>query len=230
MAVGEEMYGFVSGPLVLIAFVLFVLGLVIQIVRFFRMTRKKDPVAIPVSSPRQKDVDALRPPEEVRKKVRLRGTVLRMEPFMAVVTTIFHLMLILTPILLLAHNLLLEMSWGLRFPSLGEGTTDILTVAIMGFCVFFFLRRIFSAKVRAISTPYDFFLLFLVFLPFATGFVAYHQLFAYKIVLLAHVLAGELMLICIPFTKLVHMVFFFLYRFFLPGEYSFAPVGRRVWK
>ncbi|MEF8823633.1 MAG: hypothetical protein V5A14_05860 [Desulfohalobiaceae bacterium] len=223
------MYAFVSGPLVLIAFALFVLGLAIQFVRFFRMTREKEPVNASFPKPRKKDVEAQRPPEEVRKRVRFPGTVMEMEPFMAVLTTVFHLLLILTPILLLAHNLMIEMAWGFRPPSLGEGTSDVLTVLVMGFCVFFLFRRIFWARVRAISTPYDFLLLLIVFLPFLTGFIAYHQFFAYKTVVLIHVLAGELLLICIPFTKLVHMIFFFLYRLFLPGEYSFAS-GSRVWR
>lgn len=223
------MYAFVSGPLALIAFIVFVLGLGIQVFRFFGMTREKESLNISFPKPRQKDVDALRPPEGVSKKVRLKGTVLEMEPFLAIVTTLFHLLLILTPILLLAHNLMIERAWGISPPSLAEGVTDVLTVAVMGFCLFFFLRRIVSARVRALSTAYDFLLLLLVFLPFLTGFIAYHQLFAYKTVILAHVLAGELMLICIPFTKLVHMIFFFLYRFFLPGEYSFAS-GSRVWR
>jgi nitrate reductase gamma subunit len=223
------MYAFVSGPLALIAFVVFILGLLFQIVRFFRMTRKKEAVGASFPKPRKKDVQAHHPPEEVRKKVRTRGTVMEMEPFMVVLTTVFHLLLILTPILLLAHNLMINMAWGFQPPSLSEGTSDVLTVLIMGFCIFFFLRRIFSDRVRAISTPYDFLLLLIVFLPFLTGFIAYHQFFAYKTMALAHVLAGELMLVCIPFTKLVHMIFFFLYRFFLPGEYSFAS-GSRVWR
>ena len=223
------MYAFVSGPLALITFVIFFLGLGIQIVRFFRMTRKRAPVNASFPRPRQNEVDAMRPPEEVRKKVKLRGTVLEMEPVLTALTTVFHLLLILTPILLLAHNLMIERAWGISPPSLSEGVTDVLTVVIIGFCLFFFLRRIFSARVRAISTPYDFLLLLIVFLPFATGFIAYHQFFAYKTIVLVHILAGELMLVSIPFTKLVHMVFFFLYRFFLPGEYSFGS-GSRVWR
>jgi hypothetical protein len=46
--------------------------------------------------------------------------------------------------------------------------------------------------------------------------------------LIAHILAGELMLIVIPFTKLGHMLFFFLYRFLIGSEYSFGQ-GTRTW-
>jgi nitrate reductase gamma subunit len=43
-----------------------------------------------------------------------------------------------------------------------------------------------------------------------------------------HILAGEVMLITVPFTKLGHMLFFFLYRFLIGNEYSFAR-GARAW-
>jgi nitrate reductase gamma subunit len=43
-----------------------------------------------------------------------------------------------------------------------------------------------------------------------------------------HILAGEVLLMTIPFTKLGHMLFFFLYRFLIGNEYSFAR-GERTW-
>ncbi len=44
-----------------------------------------------------------------------------------------------------------------------------------------------------------------------------------RTVIFLHILSGEMMLITIPFTKLGHMIFFFLYRFFIGSEYSFLP-------
>jgi hypothetical protein len=64
--------------------------------------------------------------------------------------------------------------------------------------------------------------------PFLSGYLAYHQWFDYKIMLIAHILAAEVMLVVIPFTKLGHMIFFFLYRFLIGGEYSFGQ-GTRTW-
>jgi hypothetical protein len=43
-----------------------------------------------------------------------------------------------------------------------------------------------------------------------------------------HILSGEIMLITLPFTRLGHMIFFFLYRFMIGSEYSFAR-GTRTW-
>jgi nitrate reductase gamma subunit len=47
-------------------------------------------------------------------------------------------------------------------------------------------------------------------------------------VITLHILAGELMLIVMPFTKLGHMVFFFFIRILIGNEYSFGK-GKRVW-
>jgi hypothetical protein len=46
--------------------------------------------------------------------------------------------------------------------------------------------------------------------------------------MILHILAGEVMLMAIPFTKLGHMLFFFFYRFFIGSEYSFVR-GTRSW-
>jgi nitrate reductase gamma subunit len=49
-------------------------------------------------------------------------------------------------------------------------------------------------------------------------------------VILLHMLAGEIMLMAIPFTKLVHMPFFFINRFLLVHENTFGAGGSRIWR
>jgi nitrate reductase gamma subunit len=96
-------------------------------------------------------------------------------------------------------------------------------------CGAYFLgRRLFLARVRAISSIYDYVILLIAVAPFLTGFLAYHQWWDYKTVIFLHILTGEIMLITLPFTKLGHMLFFFLYRFFIGSEYSFVR-GSRTW-
>jgi nitrate reductase gamma subunit len=147
---------------------------------------------------------------------------------MMIVTLVFHGCLILAPIFLLGHNMLLDQSWGLSLWSLPESFTDGLTITVLICALFFLMRRLFLARVRAITSLYDYFVLLIAVAPFFTGFLAYHQWFDYRIVMILHILAGELMLITIPFTKSGHMLFFFLYRFFIGSEYSFTR-GSRTW-
>ena len=216
---------FIRGQFVSIAFVIFILGLIFQFVQFFKLTRKKEWVYPPLEVKREK--------KKVGKWVvfclsSLNGTLWKTDPLTTVVTSVFHVFLILVPIFLLGHNILFDQSWGLSLWSLPEPITDILTLVFL-ICIAFFLgRRLFLSRVRVITTVYDYLVLLIAAAPFLTGYFAYHQWFNYDAVMTLHILAGEVMLITIPFTKLGHMLFFFLYRFLVGNEYSFAR-GERTW-
>ena len=217
------MYDFVRGPLVWVAFIIFIGGLVYQVFQFFRITQKKEPVYAPGGSQDRQGRSAGSVDQWVGF---LRKTILGTHPVMTVVTSVFHVCLILTPIFLLAHSILFYESWGVTPWSFSESTTDVITVIILVCCAFFLFRRIFVRRVRAITTAYDYLILLIAAAPFLSGYMAYHQWFDYETMLIAHILAGEVMLIVIPFTKLGHMIFFFLYRFFIGSEYSFGQGTR----
>jgi nitrate reductase gamma subunit len=219
------MYDFIHGPLISIAFIVFFLGLIFQIIQFFRLTKKKEWVYPPLQVKREK--------KSVGEWITfclasLHGTLWKTDPITTVMTSVFHVLLILAPIFLLGHNILLDQSWGFSLWSLPEAITDILTLIILICIVFFLARRLFLSRVRAITTAYDYLVLLIASAPFLTGYFAYHQWFHYDTVMTLHILAGEVMLIAIPFTKLGHMLFFFLYRFLIGSEYSFAR-GARAW-
>jgi nitrate reductase gamma subunit len=219
------MYDFIRGQLIPVAFVIFALGLIFQIIQFFRLTRKKEWGYPPLEIKSEKKTTS--------KWVAfclasLNGTLWETDPLITIVTSVFHFFLILVPIFLLGHNILLDQSWGLSLWSLPESFTDILTIVVL-ICVAFFLgRRLFLSRVRVITTVYDYLILVIAAAPFLTGYFAYHQWFNYDTMMTVHILAGEVMLITIPFTKLGHMLFFFLYRFLIGNEYSFAK-GARTW-
>ena len=91
------------------------------------------------------------------------------------------------------------------------------------------MRRLILPRVQAISSVADYVLLGCVMAPFLTGFCAYHQWFDYKTVITLHLLAGNLMLIVLPFTKIGHMVFFFFVRLCISSEFG-PSRGSREWK
>jgi len=219
------MYDFVRGPLLWVAFIVFFGGLVFQIFQFFAVTKKKDPVFLPAGG---KGLE--KPSTESTAQVFefLRGTIFGTHPVMTLVTFLFHICLFVAPLFLLAHSILFYESWNVSTWTFSESTTNILTLIFLACCAFFLLRRLFIRKVRAITTAYDYLVLAITIAPFLSGYMAYHQWFDYKTVLIAHILAGEVMLIVIPFTKLGHMLFFFLYRFLIGSEYSFGQ-GTRTW-
>ena len=146
----------------------------------------------------------------------------RLRPVITTVTFLFHICLVFTPILLLSHNILWYESWGITWWTLSEGTADIMTIIVISACIFFLLRRIFAPEVKFVTFSSDYIILAISFLPFLTGFLAYHQwLLPHKAMLNLHILLGEIMLIAIPFTRLAHMFYFFLTRAYMGSDHGY---------
>jgi nitrate reductase gamma subunit len=229
-----RVYAFVSGPMVWIAFALFFGGLVVQTFRFFKITRKKQQLFMPKPPPRRPWPRTLAGWTELgvatydRSVDEVRRSIAGSHPVMTVVTVLFHVLLFATPIFLVAHNTMLEESIVFHLPSVPEGFSDFLTFVVILCAVVFLVRRVALRRVRVITTAYDYVVLAVTAAPFVTGFLAYHQVGHYLTMVTLHVVTGELMLILVPFTRLGHALFFFLYRFLVGSEYSFGQ-GTRAW-
>jgi len=94
--------------------------------------------------------------------------------------------------------------------------------------IFLFVRRLARAEVRILSGIWDYCIILISAAPFVTGFLAYHQLLDYDLMMVLHVITGELLLILIPFTKLGHMMLFFFTRSFIGFEMG-TRRGARSW-
>ncbi|MFZ5562483.1 MAG: hypothetical protein ACOZBW_00410 [Thermodesulfobacteriota bacterium] len=216
-------YDLARGPLVWTAFIVFFAGSAVQVYRMWALTVAANPLE-QVSRPLKKDIRQKRLPLAVRIRLSVAGT----SPVTIAVTTLFHLCLVLTPLFVLGHNILIDNAWGVSLFSLPEGFADVLTLLVVACAGYFLFRRIFLERVRIITTPWDYLFLGLAAGPFITGTLAYHQIFDYKLVVTLHMLLGELMLMAVPFTKFVHMLFFFVFRFATASEYSLGE-GTRTW-
>jgi len=243
----HQVYQFVGGPLVWFSFIVFIAGTIHQIHKFFTLESKKRiiPQYQPPGFKKQPPIgwfsksaiktrfakisEWFSPENRVRNIAMFRATnVFGTHPVMSWTTLIFHVCLVITPLFVLAHNLLLDEALGISFFSWSEILTDCMTIILLVCGAYFLYRRLFVRRVRAITTLYDFVMLFIAVAPFLTGFMAYHQIYDYQIMVILHILAGELMLIAIPYTKFAHMIYFFLQRFFVASEYSFGK-GNRAW-
>ena len=223
------MYDFIRGPLALISFSVFIFGSLFQVIRFYRMSQKiplRDLAAI-IGHHRPKADRRFSLHKICNQILRFQATILGINPAMAVVTTIFHVCIFIIPLFLAGHNILLDESWGISFWELPEKITDRLTIILLACVLFFLIRRISLARVRVLTTFEDYFILFFVAAPYITGYLAYHQIFDYRTLIMLHMLAGEFFLIMIPFSKPVHMFCFFLNRAIVGSEYSFVRGGRR---
>lgn len=229
------MYELVRGPLVWVSLLVFVFGTVYQVIRFHRLSKKlgKPGVSLPAAKKKEKSAEE---PEEAPSiddfLIWLKGlklTILGISPVTITVSTVFHVCLLITPLFVLGHNDLIDLSWNISLFSFSETVTDVLTIIFLLCAAFFLLRRMLLPRLRAISSFYDYVVLILAIMPFLTGFLAYHHLYDYRTVMILHMLFGELMLMAIPFTKLIHMIFFFLNRFFIVNEHTLGKKGSRVY-
>ena len=221
-------YDFIRGPMVWVAFIVFILGTVFQIFRFLSLSRNAQ-----VETLKPGPGNFIKPlPKDPPKKdwmMWLKLSVAGNHPFLIIVTTIFHVLLVLMPFLVLGHNILWDNAFGISFFSLPECISDAATLIVIICALIFLYRRIFLDRVRAITTWEDYLFLFLAAAPFITGYLAYNQLLVdYKIVITLHMLFGEIMLMAIPFTKFVHMIYLVLVRFTIRSEWGLGK-GGRVW-
>jgi hypothetical protein len=226
----DVIYHLASGPLVTISFVVFFLGIGVQTKRLLALTRvEKGSRRAAHPRSRKRAVGQFSLKAFFQQIKGLRHTVLSKSPVTILVSVVFHLCLFLAPLFLLAHQMLMKRSMGFSLFSLSEDATHLMTIVFL-LCAFYFLmRRVLLARVRMITSVNDYLILVLTSLPFLTGLLAYYQFYDYRTMMVLHMLSGELMLMTAPFTKVFHMVFFFVGRFLLINQHTLGR-GSRVWE
>jgi nitrate reductase gamma subunit len=110
------------------------------------------------------------------------------------------------------------MRFRVALPSFPEAAADVLCVICLAILLGFLARRLILPRVRALSDAGDLVVILLVAAPFASAWLAYHQAFNYRDILIAHMLLGELLIAALPFTKLGHLPFLLYARLFMAGE------------
>ncbi|MCF8068563.1 MAG: respiratory nitrate reductase subunit gamma [Desulfobacterales bacterium] len=210
----NTLYQFVAGPLLWIAFALFIGGSLYKVINLILLTQKKEAYLFCFLSWKW----SLRSILHWLTPFGPRN--MKLHPAMTVVTFIFHICLLLTPVFLLSHLILLEESINISWWALPDQVADIMTLLIIGACIFFLVRRINSPEVRYVTSASDFVLLAIVAAPFVTGFWAYHQWAGYQPAMILHIVTGEIMLVAIPFTRLSHMLFAVFTRAYIGSEFG----------
>ena len=129
----------------------------------------------------------------------------------AVTSFLFHVGMIIVPILLADHVALLGRAVGLFWYTLPAAVADALTAMTILTGLGLLAIRIFDRATRFMSGVADYVILMLLLILFVSGFFASHltwNLFTYEATMFVHVLAGDLSLALMPFTKLSHAVLF----------------------
>jgi nitrate reductase gamma subunit len=210
----HDVYAFVSGPLVWVAFAVFFGGLLYKLLSLALLARKKDPMVYEYMSFKY----AMR--SILRWNIPYATRNMRLHPVTTFVWFTFHFCLIVAPVFLSAHLILLEEAFGVRIPALPDGVADVMTMIVIASLIYYTLRRIVVPEVRYVTFAKEYLILLLVLAPFLTGLLAYHQIGPYEVMLILHILTGEILLVALPFTWLSHMLTGFLIRAYMGSEFG----------
>jgi nitrate reductase gamma subunit len=210
----NTLYNFATGPLAWAAFVIFIGGSAYRIWSMIKLARQKEAAFISYMSL----------PHAMRSIFRWLtpfGTLgWKENPAITVATFLFHICLFALAIFTAGHEVLWDYAFGISFPSLPQGVSDVLTLIVIGACIYFAYRRLTNAQVSFVTTSKDWLALSIAAAPFITGFLASQQFGNGQIMTLLHVLSGEVMLVAIPFTRLSHALFQPLTRAYIASEFG----------
>ena len=149
-------------------------------------------------------------------------------PFLTLITIIFHLCFLVTPIFLYSHVVLWYQAWDITWWALPDKIADIMAGIVIVCCLFFLFRRLFLTEVKYVTSFSDYVLIVLVIAPFITGLVTYHQWFLYEPMLIAHILSGQLFLMVLPFSRLGHMLFIFFTQAYMGSEFEAVRIAKKI--
>jgi len=218
----NHLYEFLSGPVLWAAFIIFVLGLALRLAFLIGLSRERDRVLYNHANLGW----GLR--SVVHWLMPWGSVAMRQQPVFTFAAFIFHLTLLGVPLFLQGHNMLLQEAFGFSLWSLPEAWAYGLSWLFLASGIFLIVRRLVRPEVRILTAVWDYVLLLLTMLPFITGLMAYRQWGPYEMMMVLHVLSGEVLLVLIPFSKLGHMVLFFFTRAFIGFEMG-ARRGAPSW-
>ena len=215
------MYELSRGPLVWLAFAILLIGSAYRIISVARLARK-DKVVWPYLhwGPGLRSIAHWTVPYASRN--------MRLRPAFTLLSFLFHICLLLTPILTVAHVMLWKESWGVSWWTLPDTLSKVMTIIVIVGGLTFLLRRIANPTVRFVTSVSDLVLVVLVVAPFATGLMAYYQVFDYQTIVIIHMWTGAIWLAMIPFTRIAHMLFFPVTRAYMGSEFGYVR-GTKDW-
>ena len=190
---------FVEGPLLRIIFLLFMVAIIIRIAFFFSTLLK---------SSRGKGSRWKYLAATLSRSLLPFHNGATKKPVYATVRYIFHVCLIAIPVWLSGHIALWEESrfqWS--WTALPDTWADWMTLLLLGLAAYFLIRRTTSRDIRRTSSTWDYLVIVITALPFATGYFLTHGSlnslpFLEHHMWTIHVLSGEALLLMVVFLFL----------------------------
>ncbi len=201
-----EFLSWARGPAFQIASIIFIAGVIIRFAEILMLGRKPN-LAEAKGSEMTSGLKAI-----VMRSMRSPP---KTAVFTEVAGYIFHLGWFVTFLLFAPHILMFKAITGISWPSLPTAVIDALTVVTI-ITLFAVLAHRFHSKVlRYLTNSADILAWLVTILPLITGYFAFHRIGTTAPTLLAlHILSVELLMVVLPFTKLMHAFTLFLSRWY----------------
>ena len=202
---------FARGPGLQWSLAIFALGVIWRLVGSFLLARKRDrskPAGTAyVKAGMRAMIMRSAPPHELEKNIQ----------FQHYSGYAWHLGFFATLLLFGPHIPFFKQFLGFGWPALPNTVVLVIAGITLAILIALVVRRIVHPVMKQISSLDDWISVFLVILPFVTGFASYAHLqigqIRYEDLLAAHILSVEAMLVWFPFSKLMHMFYAFPARF-----------------
>src|SRR4030042_5387060 len=153
---------FAEGPLLWIAFLIFIIGTLIRMAQFIFVARTKDKPFYNYFS--LKYILAT-----LARWLLPLNVDVKKNPVFIICVYLFHICLIVVPIWLAGHVSLWEESrFGWSWSSLPDKWADWVNRLLVGIALYFILRRALSPDLRILTTFSDYLLIVVTALPFVT--------------------------------------------------------------
>lgn len=220
----ERLLDFSMGPLFRFSLAVMLLGalraLIITLYDLHTSRRRAADKTVPWKSALRDTLSWMIPFE------KLIGT----RPLFSLVSFVFHAGLIVCALFLQDHMLLVREATGISWPALARAAADALTAAAIVACGILLLFRIFKKAAMAISGFQDYALLVLMCIVMLSGFFASRSInpLPHRETMLIHTLGANMVLMLLPFTKLVHSVLYPLLWIATAVAWRFPSLMRAV--
>lgn len=219
------MYDFLTGPMLWLTFIVSFGGLLVRVVLYIKgLSQQLDRVAYRahmsygLKGAFNSIISFLNP---------VGARLWRIRPGFTLMFFAFHIGIVITPIFLIAHNVMLQENLGISLPALPSGVADFMTWMAIVAGLLLALRRAAFPEVRIVTTAYDYLMIVITLAPFVTGLISRYAIGDSQFWLIAHIITGEIWLLSLPFTKLSHVVLFFMSRAQLGMDYGIKRGGMK---
>jgi len=204
-----ELLEFARGPVMTFALTVFIGGMMFRIFSLFLMWRTRDSSA-GRSRERSSFSAAVR---EIIRRLWPQNAYKQRTMFDLVNGYVFHIGLAIIVFALAPHILFIRDLTGLSWGALPNNVIYAVGIITLGSLIAALVRRFVSPPLKIISTFDDWFSWLVTFLPVLTGLIASSHLGArYETLFAVHILSVALLLIWLPFGKLMHFFLVFVTR------------------